>query len=180
MGHQVVGVFVANREACGGDEVARIRSEFEVEDFISYDRHRPRNQAMLTALALNPIFAGHCRFALKEVLVGLFVCPLSVVRCTLFVAWCVRPAVCGDANNVVAGRQPVFARVGGRLPMWLLSISDRSCVVIWLALMVSCRQVCLAVGFSHSNRLVGTPASSGQPSGSMSRSLRSRTILFHS
>lgn len=67
MGHQVVGVFVANREACGGDEVARIRSEFEVEDFISYDRHRPRNQAMLTVLALNPIFAGHCRFALKEV-----------------------------------------------------------------------------------------------------------------
>ena len=65
--HQVVGVFVASREACGGDEVARIRSEFEVEDFISYDRHRPRNQAVLMALALNPIFAGHCRFALKEV-----------------------------------------------------------------------------------------------------------------
>lgn len=69
MGHQVVGVFVANREACGGDEVTRIRSEFEVEDFISFDRHRPRNQAVMTALALNPIFAGHCRFALKEVCV---------------------------------------------------------------------------------------------------------------
>ncbi|CAM9574282.1 unnamed protein product [Scytosiphon promiscuus] len=68
MGHQVVGVFVANREACGGDEVSRIRSEFEVDDFILYDRHRPRNQAVLTALALNPIFAGHCRFALKEVM----------------------------------------------------------------------------------------------------------------
>lgn len=67
MGHQVVGVFVANREACGGDEVARIRSEFEVEDYIAFDRHRPRNQAVMTALALNPIFAGHCRFALKEV-----------------------------------------------------------------------------------------------------------------
>eukprot|EP00903_Cladosiphon_okamuranus_P010401 g9839.t1 len=68
MGHQVVGVFVANREACGGDEVARIRSEFEVEDYIAFDRHRPRNQAVITALALNPIFAGHCRFALKEVM----------------------------------------------------------------------------------------------------------------
>eukprot|EP00752_Nemacystus_decipiens_P015636 g13953.t1 len=68
MGHQVVGVFVANREACGGDEVARIRSEFEVEDYIAFDRHRPRNQAVMTALALNPIFAGHCRFALKEVM----------------------------------------------------------------------------------------------------------------
>lgn len=67
MGHQVVGVFVANREACGGDEVARLRSLFELEDFIAFDRHRPRNQAVMTALALNPIFAGHCRFALKEV-----------------------------------------------------------------------------------------------------------------
>lgn len=67
LGHQVVGVFVANRDACGGDEVARIRAEFEVEDFISFERHRPRNQAVLTALALNPIFAEHCRFALKEV-----------------------------------------------------------------------------------------------------------------
>lgn len=70
MGHQVVGVFVANREACGGDEVARLRSLFELEDFIAFDRHRPRNQAVMTALALNPIFAGHCRFALKEVRVG--------------------------------------------------------------------------------------------------------------
>ncbi|CAM9677642.1 unnamed protein product, partial [Ectocarpus fasciculatus] len=68
MGHQVVGVFVANREACGGDEVARLRSLFELEDFIAFDRHRPRNQAVMTALALNPIFAGHCRFALKEVM----------------------------------------------------------------------------------------------------------------
>ena len=67
MGHQVVGVFVASREAFGGDEIVRIRSDFEVEDFVSFDRHRPRNQALLTALALNPIFAGHCRFALKEV-----------------------------------------------------------------------------------------------------------------
>lgn len=67
LGHQVVGVFVASREACGGDELARIRAEFHVEDFIAFDRHRPRNQAVLTALALNPIFAGHCRFALKEV-----------------------------------------------------------------------------------------------------------------
>ena len=67
MGRQVVGVFVASREACGGDEIVRIRSEFEVEDFVSFDRHRPRNQALLTALVLNPIFSGHCRFALKEV-----------------------------------------------------------------------------------------------------------------
>lgn len=73
LGHQVVGIFVANREACGGDEVARIRSEFHVEDFIAYDRHRPRNQALLTALALNPIFAGHCRFALKEVKFTIYV-----------------------------------------------------------------------------------------------------------
>ena len=66
LGHQVVGVFVANGEACGWDELSRIRSEFHVEDFLSFDHHRPRNQALLTALALNPIFAGHCRFALKE------------------------------------------------------------------------------------------------------------------
>lgn len=68
LGHQVVAVIVASREACGGDEVAQTRSEFHVEDFISFERHRPRNQAVLTALALNPIFSGHCRFALKEVM----------------------------------------------------------------------------------------------------------------
>lgn len=83
LGHQVVGVFVASREACGGDEVARIRSEFHVEDFVSFDRHRPRNQALLTALALNPIFAGHCRFALKEVC-GVRVDPRSTNAVTLF------------------------------------------------------------------------------------------------
>ncbi|CAM9474951.1 unnamed protein product, partial [Discosporangium mesarthrocarpum] len=68
LGHQVVGVLVANREACGGDKIHRLRSEYRTEDFIAFDRHRPRNQATLTAIALSPLFSGHCRFAIKEVM----------------------------------------------------------------------------------------------------------------
>lgn len=104
MGHQVVGVFVANREACGGDEVARIRSEFEVEDYIAFDRHRPRNQAVMTALALNPIFAGHCRFALKEVwLRAHLACVCACVR--VFLIYVVSPNTSAIMPIIMAGRQ---------------------------------------------------------------------------
>lgn len=70
LGRQVVGIFVADRGACTGEDVSRIRSDFNVEEFVSFDRHRPRNQAVLVALAINPIFAGQCRFAFKEVRQG--------------------------------------------------------------------------------------------------------------
>lgn len=77
LGHQVVGVFAASRALCTSDEVATIRSEFHVEDSINFDRHRLRNQAMVTALAMNPIFTGQCRFVLKEVGGAEIIAPLS-------------------------------------------------------------------------------------------------------
>ncbi|CAM9973534.1 unnamed protein product, partial [Choristocarpus tenellus] len=68
LGRQVVGVVVAERELCTTDRIHCFRSKYRTEDFVAFDRHRQRNQAVLTALALNPIFFGHCRFVLKEVM----------------------------------------------------------------------------------------------------------------
>ncbi|KAG5189802.1 hypothetical protein JKP88DRAFT_286546 [Tribonema minus] len=68
LGRQVVGVLVADRAACGVDELAEIKARYQVEDLVNYERHRPRNHAMIAALVMDPLFAGHSRFFLKEVM----------------------------------------------------------------------------------------------------------------
>ncbi|CAM9236820.1 unnamed protein product, partial [Chrysoparadoxa australica] len=68
LGHQVIGAIVADRASCSVDDIAWLKGNYHVEDFIAFERHKPRSQAKLIKLVLNPIFQGHCRFLLKEIM----------------------------------------------------------------------------------------------------------------
>ncbi|KAH8085061.1 hypothetical protein JL720_7780 [Aureococcus anophagefferens] len=43
-------------------------ANYHIEDFVPFERHRARAQASLGLLVVNPIFAAHARFVLKEVM----------------------------------------------------------------------------------------------------------------
>jgi hypothetical protein len=43
------------------------QARYHVEDYVAYDKHRPRAHAFVTSFVLDPLFAGHCRFFMKEV-----------------------------------------------------------------------------------------------------------------
>lgn len=63
---QVVGIVVLDRRAASTNELNWIKANYEVEDYVSYDRHRARAQAFVLHIVVNPVFVAQTRFIIKE------------------------------------------------------------------------------------------------------------------
>jgi len=66
VGRQVIGVVCSNRNSTSTDDVAWLKANYHIESFVVFERHRARNQAVLSHAAINPLFSLHTRFILKE------------------------------------------------------------------------------------------------------------------
>ena len=66
IGAEPVGLLVADRSVLSSERVVWLKANFDLERYVNMDKHRARNQAVVTAAALNPIFSGWSRFFFKE------------------------------------------------------------------------------------------------------------------
>jgi len=64
----VVAVVSVSRKAASTNVLNWLKANYHIEDFVPFERHRARAQASLGLLVVNPIFAAHARFVLKEVM----------------------------------------------------------------------------------------------------------------
>ncbi|KAH8057270.1 hypothetical protein JL722_6922 [Aureococcus anophagefferens] len=68
VGGAVVAVVSVSRKAASTNVLNWLKANYHIEDFVPFERHRARAQASLGLLVVNPIFAAHARFVLKEVM----------------------------------------------------------------------------------------------------------------
>jgi hypothetical protein len=68
MQDEVVGLVCLSRKLTTAEDVQYLRDHYLLEDYIVYERHRGRAQAMLTHLVMNPIYSQWSRFVLREVM----------------------------------------------------------------------------------------------------------------
>ena len=68
MGNDVVGVVTTSRQALSNDDVTWIRTNYHIDEFVNYDRHRLRAQAQITNMVMNPVFSKWTRHVLREVM----------------------------------------------------------------------------------------------------------------
>ncbi|KAJ8603908.1 hypothetical protein CTAYLR_009707 [Chrysophaeum taylorii] len=66
VGDRVVGFVALGRRAASTNAVSWLKANYQVEDYVPFERHRARAQAVLTYCVVDPIFAVHARFVLKE------------------------------------------------------------------------------------------------------------------
>ena len=66
--NDIVGVVTLSRKIITTEDIEWIRANFQVDEFINYERHRARAQAAITNFALSPIFSRWSRFILREVM----------------------------------------------------------------------------------------------------------------
>lgn len=62
----VVGVLTLSRKSVTTEDIALLRAQYELDDYISFERHRGRAQAMISNWIMNPIFGKWGRFVLRE------------------------------------------------------------------------------------------------------------------
>jgi len=62
----VIGLVVLNRKYIGNDDINWMRSNFEIDDFINFERHRARAQAYISHFVLSPVFSRWTRFIVRE------------------------------------------------------------------------------------------------------------------
>jgi len=68
VGGTLVGLSVVHRKNANIDQINWLRGNYHCEDFISFDRHRARNQATVSAFAISPTYASLARFVLREIM----------------------------------------------------------------------------------------------------------------
>merc|ERR1711871_364272 len=66
--NDIVGVVTLSRKIITTEDIDWIRANFQVDEFINYERHRARAQAAITNFALSPIFSKWSRFVLREIM----------------------------------------------------------------------------------------------------------------
>ena len=65
---EMVGVVVVNRRFIGNDDINWLRSNFEIESLVNFDRHRAKAQSYVTQFLINPAFSRFTRFVLREIM----------------------------------------------------------------------------------------------------------------
>jgi len=66
--NNLIGLVVLNRKYIGNDDINWMRSNFEVDEFINFDRHRARAQAYVSHFVMSPVFSKWSRFVVREVM----------------------------------------------------------------------------------------------------------------
>jgi hypothetical protein len=64
----IVGAMSVSRRKTTTDDIHWLRRSYNVDDVVSFERHRSRSQAMITHWVMNPIFTRSARFFLREVM----------------------------------------------------------------------------------------------------------------
>lgn len=66
--NNLVGVVCVSRKLTTSEDITAFRENYQLEDIVSYERHRARAQAMITHWVLNPIFSKWSRFIMREIM----------------------------------------------------------------------------------------------------------------
>ena len=65
---EIVGCIVLSRRLTTSDDVTWIRTHYEVDELIAFDRHRGRSQAVITHWVLSPVYSRWTRFVMRELM----------------------------------------------------------------------------------------------------------------
>ena len=68
MGKELIGVIGLSRKIVTNEDVTWIKSNYHVEDYINFDKHRGRAQAAITHWVVNPAFARCSRYLVREIM----------------------------------------------------------------------------------------------------------------
>lgn len=68
MKRDVLGVVVVSRKYTSADDINWVRANYQIDEVISFDRHRGRSVAMITNWILNPIYSRWTKFILREIM----------------------------------------------------------------------------------------------------------------
>ena len=66
--NDLVGVVTLSRTITSAEDIEWIRANFQMDEFVNYERHRSRAQATITNFVISPIFSSWSRFVLREVM----------------------------------------------------------------------------------------------------------------
>ncbi len=64
----IIGVITLSRKNIGNDDINWMRSNFMIDDFVSFDRHRARSQAFVTNFLISPVYGRWTRYVIREVM----------------------------------------------------------------------------------------------------------------
>lgn len=68
LGNDLVGVVTLSRKITSAEDIEWIRANFQMDEFVNYERHRSRAQAAITNFVISPIFSKWSKFVLREVM----------------------------------------------------------------------------------------------------------------
>lgn len=68
LGGDVVGMMTISRKSASTEDINWFRANYQIEDQVSYDRHRGRAQAVITDWTMTPTFSRWGRYMLREVM----------------------------------------------------------------------------------------------------------------
>ena len=66
--HEIVGVMAVSRKQLTNADVEKMRSVYRVDDVVNFERHRLRQQAVISHWVMNPVFSRFSRFMIREVM----------------------------------------------------------------------------------------------------------------
>lgn len=66
--HEIVGVIALTRKQLTNADVEKLRNVYRVDEIVNFERHRLRQQAIISHWVMNPVFSRFSRFMVKEVM----------------------------------------------------------------------------------------------------------------
>jgi hypothetical protein len=68
LGHTVVGAVALSRRLVSPEDSTWFRANYHIDDLVNFERHRVRNQAVITQWQLDPVYSSFTRRILGEVM----------------------------------------------------------------------------------------------------------------
>ena len=98
--NEVVGVVSLSRKKLANDDLLVLRSNYQLENIIDYERHRGRSQTAITQWIVSPVFSRWSRFILRDI--------MRQFEKTVFYYQCVKNAA--PAAELIEEMRPVGMR----------------------------------------------------------------------
>lgn len=140
MDSEVVGYLCMSRKATTTENISFMREYYNIDDYISFERHRGRSQAMITKWKMHPCFENWSRYMLRECMrlyhkTLLYVWPGEgenpepIVLREMFSAKPRRKDVETDETEVEVVRRPLYFMTKKMLSSCRLHVTKRIVVV---------------------------------------------------
>ena len=68
LGADMVGVVCVSRKATTSEDITNLRENYQLDDVVSYERHRGRAQAMILHWVVSPVYYKWTRFIMREIM----------------------------------------------------------------------------------------------------------------